>query len=99
MIDLLGPNAGIEEVLARSADIAVSGPCSLDLGGRHVDIEHIGFAQTDGDLVVRMREDDIVFGGNMLQAPPRHSRGCWRGGPTRHSSPTGASTTPSTTTP
>ncbi|MET9880348.1 MBL fold metallo-hydrolase [Actinacidiphila glaucinigra] len=70
MIELLGPNAGIEEVVARSADVAVSGPCSVDLGGKHVDIDHIGFAQTDGDLVVRMREDNIVFVGNMLQAPP-----------------------------
>ncbi|MFJ5219609.1 MBL fold metallo-hydrolase [Streptomyces sp. NPDC088354] len=70
MIDLLGANVGIEEVVPRSADLAVSGSCSLDLGGKHVDIDHIGFAQTDGDLVVRMREDDIVFVGNMLQAPP-----------------------------
>ncbi|MGW2353159.1 MBL fold metallo-hydrolase [Actinacidiphila glaucinigra] len=70
MIELLGPNAGIEEVVARSADLAVSGPCSVDLGGKHVDIDHIGFAQTDGDLVVRMREDNVVFVGNMLQAPP-----------------------------
>lgn len=70
MIELLGPNAGIEEVVARSADLAVSGPCSVDLGGKHVDLDHIGFAQTDGDLVVRMREDNVVFVGNMLQAPP-----------------------------
>ncbi|MFD8027423.1 MBL fold metallo-hydrolase [Streptomyces sp. NPDC059717] len=70
MIDLLGPNAGIEEAVARSADVTVTGSCSLDLGGRHVDIEHIGYAQTDGDLVVRIREDNIVFVGNMLQAPP-----------------------------
>ncbi|MFJ4982417.1 MBL fold metallo-hydrolase [Streptomyces sp. NPDC088732] len=70
MIDLLGANVGIEEVVSRSADIAVSGACSVDLGGKHVDIEHIGFAQTDGDLVVRMREDNVVFVGNMLQAPP-----------------------------
>ncbi|MGV9703078.1 MBL fold metallo-hydrolase [Streptomyces sp. NPDC003483] len=70
MIDLLGADAGIEEVVARSADVTVSGACSVDLGSKHVDIEHIGFAQTDGDLVVRMREDNIVFVGNMLQAPP-----------------------------
>ncbi|GHH77808.1 MBL fold metallo-hydrolase [Streptomyces sulfonofaciens] len=70
MIDLLGTNAGIEEAVARSADITVSSSCSLDLGGKHVDIEHIGFCQTDGDLIVRMREDNILFVGNMLQAPP-----------------------------
>ncbi|MER5411005.1 MBL fold metallo-hydrolase [Streptomyces sp. NPDC002769] len=70
MIDLLGAGAGIEEVVARSADVTLSGACSVDLGSKHVDIEHIGYAQTDGDLVVRMREDNIVFVGNMLQAPP-----------------------------
>jgi cyclase len=70
MIGLLGANSGIEETVARSADVTISESASFDLGGKHVDIEHIGFAQTDGDLVVRVREDDIVFVGNMLQAPP-----------------------------
>lgn len=70
MIGLLGANAGIEEAVARSADVAVTGATSLDLGGKHVDIDHIGFAQTDGDLIVRVREDNVVFVGNMLQAPP-----------------------------
>lgn len=69
-MDLLGPNAGIEEAVARSADIAISRSCSIDLGSKHVDIEHIGYGQTDGDLVVRIREDNIIFVGNMLQAPP-----------------------------
>lgn len=70
MIDLIGADAGIEEAVARSADITVTGSVSLDLGGKHVDIDHIGYAQTDGDLVVRVREDNVVFVGNMLQAPP-----------------------------
>ncbi|MCF3960189.1 MBL fold metallo-hydrolase [Streptomyces fuscigenes] len=70
MIDLLGANVGIEEVVARSADLTISRSCSLDLGGKHVDIEHIGYCQTDGDLVIRAREDNIAFVGNMLQAPP-----------------------------
>ncbi|MET7999305.1 MBL fold metallo-hydrolase [Amycolatopsis sp. NPDC005232] len=70
MIGLLGADSGIEETVARSADLTVSESASLDLGGKHVDIEHIGFAQTDGDLVIRVREDNIVFVGNMLQAPP-----------------------------
>ncbi|MFF4902647.1 MBL fold metallo-hydrolase [Streptomyces sp. NPDC001068] len=70
MIELLGANAGIEEVVPRSADITVSGATSLDLGGKHVDVDHIGFAQTDGDLIIRVREENVVFVGNMLQAPP-----------------------------
>jgi len=70
MIDLLDSNAGIEDVVARSADLTIAQSCSIDLGGKHVDIEHRGFGQTDGDLIVRVREDNIVFVGNVLQAPP-----------------------------
>jgi glyoxylase-like metal-dependent hydrolase (beta-lactamase superfamily II) len=70
MIDLLGAGLGIEEVVARSADVVCEGSLVLDLGGKRVDIEHIGYAQTDGDLVIRIPDDNVVFVGNMLQAPP-----------------------------
>ncbi|MER6466312.1 MBL fold metallo-hydrolase [Streptomyces sp. NPDC001228] len=70
MIGLLGADEGIEEVVPRSADITVTESCSVDLGGKHVDIAYIGFCQTEGDLVVRVREDNIIFVGNALQAPP-----------------------------
>ncbi|WUD72211.1 MBL fold metallo-hydrolase [Streptomyces sp. NBC_00510] len=97
MIDLLGPNVGIEEVVARSADVAVSGPCSLDLGGKHVDIDHIGFAQTTWSS--ECARTTSSSSGTCCRRRPRHSRGCWRGEPTRPSPPTGAFTRSSTTAP
>lgn len=70
MIELLGESVGVEEAVKRSADLTCHDSLSVDLGGRHVDIKHIGYAQTDGDLIVLVPEQRIAFVGNMLQAPP-----------------------------
>ncbi len=70
MIDLLGEGRGIEEAVPRSADLVVEGRICLDLGSKAVEVAHIGFAQTEGDLIVRLPEENTVFVGNMLQAPP-----------------------------
>jgi glyoxylase-like metal-dependent hydrolase (beta-lactamase superfamily II) len=49
------------------ADIAV-----LDLGDRQVTLHHLGRGHTDGDLVVVVRDADVVFGGDLVEesAPP-----------------------------
>src|SRR3954447_9083435 len=52
MIGLMGKGKGIERVQARTADVVVPGMISVDLGGRIVEVRHLGFAQTPGDLVV-----------------------------------------------
>lgn len=70
MLGLMGSGRGIEEVVPRSADIAVTDGLVVDLGGRKVQVLHIGFAQTEGDLIVWLPEEKIVFVGNMIQAPP-----------------------------
>jgi glyoxylase-like metal-dependent hydrolase (beta-lactamase superfamily II) len=70
MIDLLGAGLGIEETVARSADLTCTESLTLDLGGRRVEILHLGYAQTDGDLIVHATDANVVFVGNMLQAPP-----------------------------
>lgn len=70
MVDLLGPGRGIEEVVYRTADLTCEDGLALDLGKKRVEIAHLGYAQTDGDLVITVPDDDIVFVGNMLQAPP-----------------------------
>ena len=70
MIELLGKGRGIEEVVPRSADLTLTDGVSLDLGDRKAEILHIGFAQTEGDVIVRLPEEEIIFVGNMLQAPP-----------------------------
>ena len=42
----------------------------LDVGGRAVDLRHLGRGHTDGDLVVAV--DDVVFAGDLVEegAPP-----------------------------
>ncbi len=70
MVELLGEGRGIEEVVPRSADLTLAEAITLHLGNRKAEILHIGFAQTAGDLVVRLPEKNVVFVGNMLQAPP-----------------------------
>ncbi len=70
MLGLIGPGRGIEEVVPRSADLTLTDRITLDLGERKVEILHIGFAQTEGDVIVWLPEEKIVFVGNMIQAPP-----------------------------
>ena len=70
MLSIMGEGRGLDTVVPRTSDLEVAESLNLDLGGRRVEILHIGFAQTDGDLIVRMPEENIVFVGNMLQAPP-----------------------------
>jgi glyoxylase-like metal-dependent hydrolase (beta-lactamase superfamily II) len=69
MIGLMGENRGIERVQARTADIIVPGMISVDLGGRTVEVHHLGFAQTPGDLVVWTPDAKVLWVGNMIQAP------------------------------
>jgi cyclase len=70
MIGLLGPGRGIEEVPYRPAELICTDELVVDLGGKRVKISHLGYVQTDGDLVVTVPDDNIVFVGNMVQAPP-----------------------------
>ncbi|MGO4213721.1 MBL fold metallo-hydrolase, partial [Terriglobus sp. YAF25] len=69
MIGLMGKGKGIERVQSRSADVVVPDMISVDLGGRTVEIRHLGFAQTPGDLVVWVPEAKVLWVGNMIQAP------------------------------
>lgn len=70
MIGLLGAGRGIEEVPYRPADLTCTDGVELDLGGKRIQIRHLGYVQTDGDLVVMVPDDNVVFVGNMLQGPP-----------------------------
>ena len=51
----------------RAADIQFSKTLSLNLGGVHVDIMAAGPAHTDGDVAVLVREDGVVFTGDVVQ--------------------------------
>lgn len=69
MLDLIGRNKGIENVSARSGDVLVQDQLGIDLGGKTVEILHFGFAQTAGDLVVWLPAEQVLWVGNMIQAP------------------------------
>jgi len=47
-------------------DIALA--TSVDLGGRRVEIAHIGRGHTDGDLVVVVPDADLVFAGDLIES-------------------------------
>jgi glyoxylase-like metal-dependent hydrolase (beta-lactamase superfamily II) len=69
MLGLMGKGKGIERVQSRSADVVVPEMVTLDLGGRKVEVRHLGFAQTPGDLVVWVPDAKVLWVGNMIQAP------------------------------
>lgn len=59
------------------ADLAAPGrelvvAAAYDLGGRRVEVAHIGRGHTDGDLVVVVPDADVVFAGDLVESagPP-----------------------------
>ncbi len=70
MAQYFGANRGIEEVVARTADIVVDDQKTLDLGNKKVEIRHFGFAQTEGDLFVWVPENKVMWTGNPVIATP-----------------------------
>ncbi len=69
MLNLLGREKGIEDVIPRSADLVVHENLTIDLGNKTIEIRHFGFAQTPGDLAVWLPVENILWVGNMIQAP------------------------------
>lgn len=70
MAQYFGSNRGIEDVVARTADIVVDDKKTIDLGNKKVEILHLGFAQTEGDLFVWVPEDKVFWTGNPMVAQP-----------------------------
>ena len=70
MTQYFGANRGIEDVVARTADIVVDDKQTFDLGNKKVEIMHLGFAQTEGDLFVWVPEDKVFWIGNPVVAMP-----------------------------
>jgi glyoxylase-like metal-dependent hydrolase (beta-lactamase superfamily II) len=51
----------------RPADIVFDGTMTLDLGGVFVDIIPAGPAHTDGDIALFVRNDGVLFTGDVVQ--------------------------------
>ncbi len=70
MTQYFGANRGIEDVVSRTADIIVDDKKTIDLGNKVVEIMHLGFAQTDGDLFVWSPDNKVFWTGNPVVAQP-----------------------------
>lgn len=57
----------LKDFTYRPADILFDGSVSVDLGGVHVDIVAAGPAHTDGDIALFVREDGVLFTGDVVQ--------------------------------
>jgi glyoxylase-like metal-dependent hydrolase (beta-lactamase superfamily II) len=66
--DRLGVNPA--ELALPNREIVVA--AALDLGGRRVEIAHLGRGHTDGDVVVVVPDADLVFAGDLIESagPP-----------------------------
>ncbi|MDI1434784.1 MBL fold metallo-hydrolase [Polyangium sorediatum] len=65
-----GADQGLDELKAVAADILVKDgePWTIDLGGLTVEARYHGFAQTGGDLFVRVPSAKVLWTGNALVA-------------------------------
>lgn len=72
MVQYFGASRGIEDVVARTADIVLEDGAlyEVDLGNKKVEIRHFGFAQTEGDLLIWVPEDKVFWTGNPVVAQP-----------------------------
>jgi glyoxylase-like metal-dependent hydrolase (beta-lactamase superfamily II) len=63
-----------------SREIAVA--AALDLGGRWVEVAHLGAGHTEGDLVVVVPDADLIFAGDLIEsagASPESAGAVWYG--------------------
>lgn len=72
----------LDEVLATSyrlPDETFSSAAVIDLGDRYVELAYPGRGHTDGDLVVRVPDADVVFGGDLVEqsADPSYGPDCF----------------------
>ncbi len=51
----------------RLPDETFSSAAVIDLGDRYVELAHPGRGHTDGDLVLRVPDVDVVFGGDLIE--------------------------------
>ena len=70
MIANFGEGRGIEQITPTEADLLVGagGALTVDLGGVTAEIRDYGFAQTGGDLFVRVPQANALWTGNAIVA-------------------------------
>ena len=59
--------AAVLDTEYRLPDVTFSSVTTLDLGNRYVELVHPGRGHTDGDLVLRVPDADVVFAGDLVE--------------------------------
>jgi len=72
----------LDDVLAseyRLPEHTFSSAAVIDLGDRYVELAHPGRGHTDGDLLLRVPDVDVVFGGDLVEesAHPSYGSDCF----------------------
>jgi glyoxylase-like metal-dependent hydrolase (beta-lactamase superfamily II) len=64
--------ADIEAVVIDPPDRTFEETAAIDVGGRRVELRHLGRGHTDDDIVVLVPDDGVLFAGDLLEngAPP-----------------------------
>lgn len=72
MTQYFGANQGLNELRPQRAHLLVSDGAKLEIGvgAKRVQILHLGFAQTVGDLFVWLPDDKVLYTGNPIIASP-----------------------------
>lgn len=68
MMTYFGRNSGMDELKPQPAQMLLhdGAHVTFDLGGKRVEVRHLGFAQTDGDLFVWLPTEKVLFTGNPI---------------------------------
>jgi glyoxylase-like metal-dependent hydrolase (beta-lactamase superfamily II) len=63
---------GVDPAELGQPNVELAVATALDLGGRRVEIAHLGRGHTDGDLVVVVPDADLIFAGDLIESagPP-----------------------------
>jgi glyoxylase-like metal-dependent hydrolase (beta-lactamase superfamily II) len=63
---------GLTDVVITPPNHTLVDAATLDLGGRRIDLRHLGLGHTDNDIVVEVPDADVVFAGDLIEegAPP-----------------------------
>lgn len=69
--------ADLADVVIRPPDRLVDAHATIEVGGRRVELAHLGRAHTDHDLVVAVPDANVVFAGDIIEegAPPSFGDG------------------------
>lgn len=72
-------NAEMTSTPVRIPDVTFSSVSTLQLGDRVLELVHPGRGHTDGDVVVRVVDADVVYAGDLIEQSehPSYGEDCW----------------------